>query len=107
MNVHIREALRTISSALKYLPLNITTLPNTYYYPNASTGLQNSNTAIEDINDAGPPFKGIHVNAECTLKIIGVDGVVATFALTPGCWPYGGVGFFKTGSDATNIIVLY
>lgn len=107
MNVHIREALRTISSALKYLPLNVTTLPNTYYYPNAPAELQNSNSAIADINDVGAPFKGIHVNAECTVKIIGVDEVVATFTLTPGCWPYGGVGFFKTGSDATDIIVLY
>lgn len=107
MNVHIREALRTISSALKYLPLNVTTLPNTYYYPNAPAELQNSNTPIADINDVGAPFKGIHVNAECTITIVGVDEATATFTLMPGCWPYGGVGFSKTGSDAADIIVLY
>lgn len=107
MTVHIREALRTISSALKYLPVDITAKPNTYYYPNAESSLQNSNTPITDIADAGTPFKGIHVNAECTLTIIGVDEEEATFTLTPGCWPYGGVGFSKTGSDASDIIVLY
>jgi hypothetical protein len=109
MNVHIREALRTISSGLKYLPVNVTTLPNTYYYPNAATdALRNRATALVDINDAGVPFKGVHINAECTLKIIGVDGVVATFTLVPGCWPYGGLGIFKTGSTgASNIILLY
>ena len=109
MNVHIREALRSISSAFKYLPLNVTTLPNTYYYPNAATdALRNRSTPLVDINDAGVPFKGVHINADCTLKIIGVDGVVATFTLTAGCWPYGGLGIFKTGSTgASNIILLY
>jgi hypothetical protein len=110
MNVHIREALRTISSGLKYLPVNVTTLPNNYYYPNAATdALRNRATALADINDAGGvPFKGVHVNADCTLKIIGVDGEPATFILTAGCWPYGGLGILKTGSTgASNIILLY
>ena len=109
MNVHIREALRTISSGLKYLPLNVTTLPNTYYYPNAATNaLRNRESPLDDINDAGVPFKGVHVNEACTLKIIGVDGVVATFILTPGCYAYGGLGIYKTGSTgASNIILLY
>lgn len=107
MNVHIRESLRTISSALKYLPLDVTSLPNTYYYPNAAANLQNSDTAIEDINDAGSPFKGIHVNTECSLTIVGVDENEATFLLTPGCWPYGGLGISKLDSTATDIIILY
>lgn len=107
MNAHIEEALRTISSALKYLPLDVTTLPNSYYYPNAETNDQNRDTPISNIRDAGRPFKGIHVNSAGTLSIVGVDGAEATFSLTPGCWPYGGVGLFRDNSTTTDIVLLY
>jgi hypothetical protein len=107
MNVHIREALRSISSALKYIEVDQSGLEDDYYYPAAKDSADiHRESPIEDENDAGVPFKGIHVNATSDIAIIGVDGNVATFNLSPGCWPYGGIGLVEASTDITGTIVL-
>lgn len=109
MNVHIREALRTIAgSALRYVNINpVSGITNTYYYPGAEVALQDTTDPIEDPRDAGSPFKGLHITAECTLVIMDVDNNPVTLALTPGCWPYGGIGLCKTDSSNVDVVLLY
>lgn len=112
MNNHVREALRTISwSALKYTTIDISTLLNDYYYPAAASENIDSASAIQDIeglelNDAGVPFKGVHVKEACVVSIIGVDGEIADFSLTIGYWPYGGIGLYIPNTTATESIIL-
>lgn len=110
MNVHIREALRTIAgSALRYVTINpVAGITNSYYYPGAPTqNLQDSVDPIEDTRDAGSPFKGLHISTECILTIMDVDNNPVTLSLTPGCWPYGGIGISKLDSSDTDIVLLY
>lgn len=113
MNVHTREALRSISSALRYKKVdNVLSLPNDYYYPNAlDPDNVNVNTPIQDIEgltleDAGVPFKGLHVENACQLAIIDVDGSITVFNLTAGVWPYGGIGVSVIGSDFNPTVVF-
>lgn len=107
MNVHIREALRSISSSLTYKEVTQATLEDNYYYPAAKDSDDiHRDQPIEDENDAGAPFKGIHVNETSDVGIIGVDGVAATLNLSPGCWPYGGIGLHTSATDVSGTIYL-
>jgi hypothetical protein len=54
------------------------------------------------------PFKGIHVNADTTVVLVGVDGVSATLALTKGSHWLAGRAVTEAGtSPTTGIVALY
>jgi hypothetical protein len=55
------------------------------------------------------PFKAIHVNDEAggDITITGLDGVAATFTVSQGSWPYGGLGIIALTTTVTDIVVIF
>jgi len=56
------------------------------------------------------PFKGLYIGATGggSLTIAGLDGEEVTLTgLTPGCWPFAGVGIISATTDVGAIVALF
>lgn len=91
MNVNInRRALRETNSILRYESVASSSLPY---------------SVVDGSNYSGTPFKGIHVETSGSITIVGVDSQPISLTLSPGFWPYGGIGI--TASTINPIKVLF
>jgi hypothetical protein len=55
------------------------------------------------------PFKAIHVNdvAGGDITIVGLDGIAATFTVSQGSWPYGGLSIVQATTTVTDLVAIF
>lgn len=76
------------------------------YLGQSATTYQAVDISAVDFTPA-KPFKALHIGGAGNVVIKGMDGVNATLAVTPGCWPYAGLSIVKTNTTATLMVALF
>ena len=90
MNTYLQSLLRNNYSALSYKKITIS-------------------DGDYEITDGQNPFKGIHLNADGNVEILGItdDEESVILTLTAGSHALGGIGIKAAGTTVTDLVLLF